>query len=205
MAELYPVPLPHLVSRMFRELEQDQAIFDLPQDKFFLGLPGKDLTARFQGHTAWTPLGPAAGPHSQLAQNVLLAFLGGGRIFELKTVQIQDELQIPRPCIDLSTVGYNVEWSQELKLEQSLEEYVKASMLIEILAASGKLALPPGGADCLFDMSVGYDLAGIQTQRAARASRPSLPLATSISMSIEAFTYSSSEASSLSSCDHSTL
>ena len=62
MAELYPVPLPQLVSRMFRELEQEQAIFDLPQDKFFFGVPGKDLTARFQGHTAWTPLGPAAGP-----------------------------------------------------------------------------------------------------------------------------------------------
>jgi putative selenate reductase len=165
MAELYPVPLPQLVSRMFRELEQEQAIFDLPQDKFFLGVPGLDLSARFQGHTAWTPLGPAAGPHSQLAQNIVLAFLGGGRIFELKTVQILDELQIPRPCIDLSTVGYNVEWSQELKLEQSLEEYVKASMLLEVLAASGKLALPAGGADCIFDMSVGYDLAGIKTER----------------------------------------
>jgi putative selenate reductase len=165
MAELCPVPLPQLVSRMFRELEEDQAIFDLPREKFFLGAPGLDLTARFQGHTAWTPLGPAAGPHTQLAQNILLAFLGGGRIFELKTVQILDELKIPRPCIDLSSVGYNVEWSQELKLEQSLEEYVKASMLIEILAASGRLALPAGAADCAFDMSVGYDLAGIQTDR----------------------------------------
>jgi putative selenate reductase len=165
MAELCPVPLPQLVSRMLRELEEDQAIFDLPREKFFLGSPGLDLTARFQDHTAWTPLGPAAGPHTQLAQNVLLGFLGGGRIFELKTVQILDELKIPRPCIDLTSVGYNVEWSQELKLEQSLEEYVKASMLIEILAASGRIALPAGAADCIFDMSVGYDLAGIRTDR----------------------------------------
>ena len=165
MAELYPLPIGRLVSRMFRELEQDQAIFDLAADKFVRDLPGRDLSVRFHGHRAATPLGPAAGPHSQLAQNVLLSFLGGGRIFELKTVQIQDELQIPRPCIDLTTVGYNVEWSQELKLEQSLEEYVKASMLIEILIASGKLGLAPGAGDHVFDMSVGYDLAGIQSPR----------------------------------------
>ncbi|GIS37010.1 MAG: hypothetical protein Ct9H90mP9_0400 [Pseudomonadota bacterium] len=27
--------------------------------------------------------------------------------------------------IDMETIGYNVEWSQELKLEQSLHEYVR--------------------------------------------------------------------------------
>src|SRR5688500_20184699 len=84
---------------------------------------------------------------------------------ELKTVQIMDELKIPRPCIDMQTVGYNVEWSQELKLEQSLDEYVKASMLLEILCASGKLALAQGFDRAIFDMSVGYDLKGIQTDR----------------------------------------
>jgi len=63
------------------------------------------------GHTAATPLGPAAGPHTQLAQNIVLSYLVGCRIFELKTVQILDELVIPRPCIDMRTVGFNVEWS----------------------------------------------------------------------------------------------
>src|SRR6185312_8421108 len=71
----------------------------------------------------------------------------------------------PRPCIDVTTVGYNVEWSQELKLEQSLEEYVKASMLIEILVESGVLGLAPGAGRTIFDMSVGYDLEGIKTDR----------------------------------------
>jgi putative selenate reductase len=165
MAELYPVPLPQLVSRLFRELEEEQAIFDLPQDKFFTGVPGCDFSAQVFGHRVSTPLGPAAGPHSQLAQNVLLSFLGGGRVVELKTVQILDQLQIPRPCIDASTVGYNVEWSQELRLEQSLEEYVKASMLIEILVASGQVPFAPGLTGCVFDMSVGYDLAGIRSER----------------------------------------
>jgi len=62
-------------------------------------------------------------------------------------------------------VGYNVEWSQELKLEASLEEYVKGAMLIKILVASGRLELPEGCDDVLFDMSVGYDLKGIQSPR----------------------------------------
>ena len=165
MAELVPIPFGRLVARMFRELDRDRAIFDLGAEKFFRGDPDRDLSVGFHGRRAATPLGPAAGPHSQLAQNIVLSFLGGARVMELKTVQIQDELRIPRPCIDIATVGYNVEWSQELKLEQSLEEYVKGSMLIEILAASGVLGLAPGAERTIFDMSVGYDLAGIQSER----------------------------------------
>ncbi len=164
MAELVPYPFDRLLRRMFTELERHGSIFDLPRKKFVTS-SGRDLSVRFHGHEAATPLGPAAGPQSQLAQNVVLSFLGGGRIFELKTVQIMDTLSIPRPCIDMQTVGYNVEWSQELKLEQSLEEYVKASMLLEILIASGKLGLAPGFERFVFDMSVGYDLAGIQSPR----------------------------------------
>ena len=70
-------------------------------------------------------------------------WLGGARIIELKTVQILDELKIPRPCIDAANVGYNVEWSQELKLEQSLREYVRAAMFLEILKESGLLGERP--------------------------------------------------------------
>ena len=100
-----------------------------------------------------------------MAQNMVLSWLCGCRIIELKTVQILDELEIPRPCIDMETIGYNVEWSQELKLEQSLHEYVKGAMLIEILQASGKLKMAPGFGDVIYDMSVGYDLKGIQNER----------------------------------------
>jgi len=165
MAELRPFPFGALVERMFLELETRQSIFDLPARKFYCGDPHRDLSVSFQGHRAATALGPAAGPHTQMAQNIVLSWLGGCRLMELKTVQIMDELELPRPCIDVETVGYNVEWSQELKLEESLREYVAASMLIQILIASGKIALGPGYADWVFDMSVGYDLAGIKTER----------------------------------------
>ena len=165
MAELIPYPFSALVRRALREPEQQQTIFDLPQRKFVTGDPAHDISTRFHGHRVSSPLGPAAGPQTQMAQNLVLAWLGGSRIFELKTVQIKDELTIPRPCIDMQTVGYNAEWSQELKLEQSLEEYVKGSMLVEILTASGLIDLDPGFGDLVFDLSVGYDLEGIRSQR----------------------------------------
>ncbi|HSL22410.1 MAG TPA: hypothetical protein VK886_12810 [Vicinamibacterales bacterium] len=161
MSVLSPYPFGALIRRAFRELEHRQSIFDLPARSFVAGDEANDFSVRFHGHRASTPFGPAAGPQTQLAQNIVLSWLAGGRIIELKTVQVDDQLQIPRPCIDMQTVGFNIEWSQELRLEQSLEEYVKATMLIRMLAASGKLPLRPGFDDTVFDMSVGYDLAGI--------------------------------------------
>ena len=165
MAELIPYPFAALIERMFSELESADSIFDLPSKSFFLGREGRDYSVSFHDKRAPTPLGPASGPQTQMAQNLLLSWLCGCRILELKTVQILDELEIPRPCIDMETIGYNVEWSQELKLEQSLHEYVKGAMLIEILKASGKLKMAPGFGEVIYDMSVGYDLKGIQTER----------------------------------------
>jgi putative selenate reductase len=165
MAELRPFPFGSLVRRMFHELDARQSIFDLPARKFYGGDPRRDLSVKFQGHRASTALGPAAGPQTQMAQNIVLSWLAGCRLMELKTVQIMDELELPRPCIDVETVGYNVEWSQELKLEESLHEYVGASMLIEMLIASGRIPMAPGYNDWVFDMSVGYDLKGIRSER----------------------------------------
>jgi putative selenate reductase len=162
MAELVPAPFGSLVRRMFREHEREQKIFDLPDRKFWRGAADLDTSVLFHGHRASNPLGPAAGPQDQMAQNVVLSWLAGSRILELKTVQVNDRLTIPRPCIDATNVGYNVEWSQELRLAQSLGEYVAGSMLVDMLRASGI----PGGAgksDTLYDMSVGYDLAGIRS------------------------------------------
>jgi putative selenate reductase len=167
MSELVPIPLPLLLRRAFLEYQQEGKIFDLSCTKFFRGLAGLDTSVISNGHRASTPLGPAAGPHDQLAQNIILCWLGGARIIELKTVQILDQLTIPRPCIDAANVGYNVEWSQELKLEQSLREYVSAAMFIEILKASPLLGedFPGAWGDTIFDMSVGYNLEGIRSPR----------------------------------------
>jgi putative selenate reductase len=162
MVALTPVPFDVLTSRLFRELAQKKAAFDLPVARFFQPASAPDLSLHMHGYCISTPFGPAAGPHTQLAQNIVLSWLAGGRAIELKTVQIKDDLNIPRPCIDMQTIGFNVEWSQELTLEQSLTEYVKASMLIDMLKVSGWY---PGRGDTVFDMSVGYDFAGISSDR----------------------------------------
>jgi putative selenate reductase len=162
MVQLAPVPFDVLIGRMFRELEEKRSIFDLPAQRFVQGYPGRDLSVAFRQRRASTPFGPAAGPHTQMAQNIALSWLAGGRVIECKTVQVNDAIMVPRPCIDMATVGFNIEWSQELTVEQSLEEYVKGAMLIEMLKASGAGA---GLSDTVFDMSVGYDLAGIRSAK----------------------------------------
>ena len=171
MAELIPVPFPRLVRAMFTSLAERDAIFDVPRDRFFRTPDGLDFGVDFHGARAATPFGPAAGPHAQMAQNMVMAWLTGSRILELKTVQINDALEIPRPCIDVPNIGFNIEWSQELKVPESLVEYVKGSMLIDMLIHSSnlhgddKITLGPGDGDTVFDMSVGYDLAGIRGEK----------------------------------------
>ncbi len=167
MSELVPVPLNVQLHRAFSEYEREGRIFHLPREKFFRGLPGLDTSVVSNGHRASTPLGPAAGPHTQMMQNIALCWLAGSRIIELKTVQVLDELSIPRPCIDSANVTFNVEWSQELKLEQSLREYVSAAMFLQILKASNLLdeLYPAGCDDTVFDMSIGYNLEGIRSPR----------------------------------------
>ncbi|WP_395152560.1 4Fe-4S dicluster domain-containing protein [Ilumatobacter sp.] len=170
---LTPMSLSMLLGRIGHEWETRKRIFDLPTARFWKPDPDVDLSFEFLGRPAATPVGPAAGPHSQMAQNIVLSWLGGSRLFELKTVQVLDELEIARPCIDMQTVGYNIEWSQELLIAQSVEEYTKAWMIIEILRHWEPLREYVGHPETgdagphVFDMSVGYDLAGIQTPKVA--------------------------------------
>ncbi len=167
MSELTPIPFPDLVRRMRRELEASAAIFDLPTKKWWIPDPELDLSAVHFSRRASTPVGPAAGPHTQLAQNIVLSWLAGSRILELKTVQINDRLTIPRPCIHVPNVGFNVEWSQELLVQQSILEYAKACYLIEILKSTRGFGVFPtaAGFDTIYDISVGYDLEGIRSEK----------------------------------------
>jgi putative selenate reductase len=151
-----------LLNWILKELEDNRSIFGIHRSLFYTPrVDSRYATPNLFGHYLATPIGPGAGPHTQLAQNIVCAWLSGGRFIELKTVQIMDELAIPRPCIDMEDEGYNVEWSQELKLDQSASEYVKAWVLIHILRRMlGFENLPLG---TIFNMSVGYNLEGIQS------------------------------------------
>ena len=176
MSTLAPLPFEALVRWALAGLEGERSVFGLPQRSFWRGRNGIDLSVPVTGGRAETPLGPAAGPHTQLAQNIVVAWLAGSRVIELKTVQVLDRLEIPRPCIDAPAEGYNVEWSQELRLAESLEQYVAAWCLVHTLAARGlageglaqAVREGRGLPGTRFDASVGYDLAGVRSEPVAR-------------------------------------
>jgi putative selenate reductase len=140
-------------------------IFEI-EEKYFYKPDKEHLEMNFNGEYLGTPIGPAAGPHTQLAQNILSAYLTGSRFFELKTVQIIDGRQmqeiIKKPCIDARNVGYNVEWSTELSVEEAKSEYIKASVLLQVMAIELGISDIKNFA---FNISVGYDLEGIQSKK----------------------------------------
>ncbi|GAB4505897.1 MAG: putative selenate reductase subunit YgfK [Anaerolineales bacterium] len=156
-----PQPFDVLLRWVLGELGHNDSIFGIPRALFYWPRADAPYASEIFGHALATPIGPGAGPHTQLAQNIVCAWLSGGRFIELKTVQIMDELKIDRPCIDMADEGYNVEWSQELKLEQSAAEYIKAWALLHVLRRALGFDHVPFGT--VFNMSVGYNLEGIQS------------------------------------------
>ena len=110
-----------------------------------------------------TPVGPAAGPHTQLAQNIIASYYAGARFFELKTVQKMDGAELSacvnKPCILADDEGYNCEWSSELTVPDAMGEYIKAWFILHVIAKEFGLGAQDGFQ---FNISVGYDLAGIK-------------------------------------------
>jgi hypothetical protein len=90
MADLIPARFEAHVQRLFSEHAARGTLYDFPVRKICQPNPRFDTRVRFHGAIAATPVGPAAGPHTQLAQNLVLSWLGGARILELKTVQLND-------------------------------------------------------------------------------------------------------------------
>jgi putative selenate reductase len=155
----HPLSIELLTNWIADELEAKHSIFGIPAALFFTPEENDPYRSTVYGHPLETPLGVAAGPHSQLAQNIIVAWLSGARFIELKTVQTLDRIEVSKPCIDMQDEGYNVEWSQELRVEQSFTEYLNAWVLIHALHRRfGFEGDVPG---IIFNLSVGYDLAGI--------------------------------------------
>ena len=157
-----PMPFGQLLKWMLEEYSQTGRIFG--EDKIVKCTQGQALPI-FREKIE-TPFGPAAGPNSQLTQNIVASYVCGARFFELKTVQKMDGRElaacVAKPCIASGDECYNCEWSTELTVEQAFEEYVKAWFLCHIAAREYGLGDPEG---FVFNMSVGYDLDGIQTSQ----------------------------------------
>ncbi|MCF6269988.1 MAG: putative selenate reductase subunit YgfK [Melioribacteraceae bacterium] len=150
------------IERLFKWIlneEKEGRWFGIYKENIFV--PHKDDPFRLEryGEILDTPLGVAAGPHTQMAQNIIASWLTGSRYIELKTVQTLDELEVTKPCIDMEDEGYNCEWSQELKIKDSFDEYLNAWILIHILKQ--KFDWDTKELGVIFNMSVGYNLEGI--------------------------------------------
>lgn len=157
---MYPMAFGSLMTHVLEEKRMHNRVFNVD---VFHQHPGTQELSLF-GKKLENPVGPSAGPHTQLAQNIVAAYVAGCRFIELKTVQIMygEELGIPRPCINSVDEGYNVEWSSEYPTEMALDEYVKAWVACKVIAKEFGLGDPDG---FLFNMSVGYNLEGIKSPR----------------------------------------
>ena len=160
MSELMiPIPFKELMNWIMTEYRQEGSVFGVHRPY----VAGEKSLPIFGGERIETPFGPAAGPNTQLAQNIIAGYFAGARFFELKTVQKVDGADlaacISRPCILAEDECYNCEWSTELYVQQAYEEYVKAWCACHILSRVCGLGQPDG---FVFNMSVGYDLEGIK-------------------------------------------
>ena len=163
--KMRPVPFSGLLERIAGELRNHGSVFGIDSSLFYED--GGKKSVKVFSQECSVPAGPAAGPHTQLAQNIIAAYLEGARFIELKTVQIMDHLEIDKPCIDARDEGYNVEWSTEFTLEKAADEYIKAWIILHILEGAVKGHIPEKPS-FIFNASVGYNLAGIKEEKMQR-------------------------------------
>ena len=159
-----PIPFDRLMNRILVEHQQG-AIFGMQKCYQAKNLQPNTLFGRkLEGQ-----IGPAAGPNTQLAQNIVASYYGGARFFELKTVQKMDGRElaacVAKPCITAEDECYNCEWSTELEVPQAYSEYVKAWFACKVMAKEYDLGDPDAFQ---FNISVGYDLEGIKLPKVDR-------------------------------------
>ena len=147
-----PIPFDRLMNRILVEHQQG-AVFGMQKCYQAKNLQPNTLFGRkLEGQ-----IGPAAGPNTQLAQNIVASYYGGARFFELKTVQKMDGRElaacVAKPCIT------------ELEVPQAFAEYVKGWFACKVMAKEYDLGDPDAFQ---FNISVGYDLEGIKLPKVDR-------------------------------------
>ena len=158
------IPFGQLMDWALSEYKAEGSVFGVRKIFSFSTDSNEDKCFEIFGEKLELPFGPAAGPHTQLAQNLIAGYVAGARFFELKTVQVLDgeDLPVSKPCILANDECYNVEWSTELYVHQALEEYIKGWFAIKLLCREFALGNDKG---FIFNMSVGYDLDGIKSAK----------------------------------------
>ena len=167
------------------------------------GTPGSTLSVVFHGRGRATPVGPAAGPQRQLAQNIVLAWLGG-----LPDHRAEDDpgartsWRSRAPASTPPTWATTSSGRRSCGSRESLREYVKGSMLMRhpararpglgVAAAAARHDLRherrlrpgrhPHQAACATGFAAMKDASAL-VDRAARARSPTTRAATATSTS----------------------
>ena len=154
-----PIPFDRIMGRLLEEMEKEGSCYGVKKAY----KADKNRFYTIFGRKLETQIGPAAGPHTQLAQNIIAGYYAGARFFELKTVQKMDGRElaacVAKPCITAEDECYNCEWSTELTVQEAFDEYIKGWFALKVISKEWDL----GGSDGFqFNISVGYDLAGIK-------------------------------------------
>ena len=72
-----PIPFDRLMEWILTEYHSHSTVFGVPKGPVY-----RSERPMFREKVE-VPLGPAAGPHTQLAQNIIAAYVSGARFFEL--------------------------------------------------------------------------------------------------------------------------
>ena len=97
--KLYTYPIDKLLQWILKEEKQGK-ILGIYKELHFSPSADNPFRTESYGKLLETPIGVAAGPHTQMSQNIIAAWLTGSRYIELKTVQTLDELDVAKPCIE---------------------------------------------------------------------------------------------------------
>lgn len=153
--QITPIPFRELLTWITTEYQQAGSVFGVAK-------PFKATARKLPifGGSIETPIGPAAGPHTQFAQNIIAAYFAGARFFELETVRAEVTAD-GNPTIDAEDECYHYGCPSPLTAEQAFDEYVKAWCACKIMAKVYGLGNVDG---FVFHMSVGGDLAELQSQ-----------------------------------------
>ena len=95
-----PIPFAQLMDWILSEHEEHGSIFGIRKAHVHEGGAEPIFSERIE-----TPFGPAAGPNSQLAQNIVASYVAGARFFELKTPSVWPSPASRRPTSATTASG----------------------------------------------------------------------------------------------------
>ncbi len=107
------------------------------------------------------PVGPGAGPATQMAQGIIVAYVSGARFIELKTV-FPESGEGEKPSVSTDGCTYFSERPSELSIGEAFNEYVKAWYAIKLISTAFELGVPEG---FVFNMSVGGSLEDLKSEK----------------------------------------